>query len=238
MPAGRPTGTERTVPELPSYLVRRPPMPTDAATLAAFEALYAGIRADPGGEIDYTLAAPRWQFLCYLADEKGLLLHGSGNPAIAVFEPRQSDDVTEFGDRKAIYAASDGLWAMYFAILDRARYPMSLINSCVRIEQDGLPSEPLYFFSIGVPAAIERPYCGGTVYLLPRDGFEQQAPLHHDGRTVHPAQWASSVPAVPLARLAVGPEDFPLLAAMRRHDTETTFARARANPDGFPWLDA
>jgi hypothetical protein len=39
-------------------------------------------------------------------------------------------------------------------------------------------------------------------------------------------------------RLTVEPEDFPLLGQIRGHDDEATFARARADPDGFPWLDA
>jgi len=41
----------------------------------------------------------------------------------------------------------------------------------------------------------------------------------------------------PLARIAVDPEDFPLLDQMRGHDDEIAFARARANPNGFPWLE-
>jgi hypothetical protein len=38
-------------------------------------------------------------------------------------------------------------------------------------------------------------------------------------------------------KLSVGPEDFPLLDHIRGHDDESTFARARADPDGFPWVD-
>ena len=93
-------------------------MPADTATLRDFEALYKRVLTS-GGEVDYGLAAPRWQFLCFLADNKEVLLHGSGNPAISRFEPRKSDDVSEFGDRKAVYAAGDGIWPIYFAILDR-----------------------------------------------------------------------------------------------------------------------
>ena len=223
---------------LPPYSLRRPPMPTDPATLAAFERLHATIAEGEGGEIAYDLAAPRWQFLCYLADTKNIVLHGSDNPNIAMFEPRQSDDVNEFGDRKAIYAASDGIWPMYFAILDRARYPMSLINSSVRVHlQDGSRSEPYYFFSIAREALAQKPYHRGTVYLLPRQGFEKQASQRYRDWTIDPAQWASPVPVAPLARLAVGPEDFPFLDRMRGHDTEATFARARQDPDAFPWVD-
>ena len=224
--------------DLPAYLLPRPPMPDDAATIAAFERLYAAMVTAGGGEIAYDLAAPRWQFLCYLTDTKNIVLHGSGNPAIANFEPRKSNDVNEFGDRRAIYAASDGIWPLYFAILDCDRYGMSLINSAVRVHQErGHRSAPFYFFSITREALAHKPYRRGTIYILPRESFEQQAPQTHQGRTIDPLQWASAVPVAPLARLAVGPEDFPFLDRMRGHDDLSTFARARQDPDGFPWLD-
>ncbi len=212
-------------------------MPRDPATLAAFDALYDSA-VENGGEIDYRLAAPKWQFLCHLADSRDVVLHGSGNPGIALFEPRKSDDVNPFGDRKAVYAAGDGLWPMYFAILDRDRYGMSLINSAMRlVAADGTRSEPWYFFSISAPALAQRPFRRGTIYLLPRETFEQQENLSFRDTQVWLPQWASLVPVRPLARLTVEPEDFPFLDAMRGHDDEVTFAKARANPDGFPWLD-
>lgn len=212
-------------------------MPTDAGTLKAFNSVYDEAVAR-GGEIDYRLAAPRWQFLCHVADRREVVLHGSGNAQISIFEPRQSDDVNEFGDRKAVYAASDGIWPIYFAILDRDRYPMSLINSSARFDLgEGRLSDPHYFFSIAAEALAQRPYRRGSVYLLPRASFEQQAAIQLRGTTIWPEQWASLEPVRPLARLAVGPEDFPFLAQMRGHDTEETFAHARTNPDDFPWID-
>ena len=88
---------------------------------------------DPTKFIDYRVAAPKWQFLCYAADRGGFVLHGTGNPDTLVFEPRQSVDVDDFGNRCAVYAASDGLWPMYFAILDRDRYDMGLANACIQL---------------------------------------------------------------------------------------------------------
>jgi len=211
-------------------------MPADTATLRDFEALYKRVLTS-GGEVDYGLAAPRWQFLCFLADNKEVLLHGSGNPAISRFEPRKSDDVSEFGDRKAVYAAGDGIWPIYFAILDRERHPMSLINSAMRIADGEENGDSYYFFSISDTALAMRPFRRGWVYLLPRASFELQAPIRHEGHEVRVPQWASLESVAPIARLAVGPEDFPFLDQLRGHDDDSTFARARANPDGFPWLD-
>lgn len=225
--------------QMPDFLEPRPAMPTDAATLAAFDALYdTAVAAGPGAPIDYRLAAPRWQFICHIADTRPVVLHGSGNPSIARFEPRQPMDNTEFGNRNAVYAASDGLWPMYFAILDRDRYDISLVNSAVRpLADDGTAGEPHYFFSISATALAAAPWRRGMLYFLPRDTFEQQPAARFGGLRVAIPQWASPEPVTPLARIEVGPEDFPLLAQIRGHDRETTFARARANPDGFPWID-
>src|SRR6218665_1803089 len=103
---------------LPHWLASRPPMPTDPAVLRSFDALFdAAVARGPESVIDYRLPAPRWQFICHLADTRDIVLHGSGNPEITRFEPRQPEDVSEFGNQNAVYAASDGLWPMYFAIL-------------------------------------------------------------------------------------------------------------------------
>jgi hypothetical protein len=225
-------------PEQPDYLLRRPPMPTDPETLALFEHLAEAALRAGGGPIDYRLVAPRWQFLCHLADSREIVLHGSGNPDIELFEPRKSDDVNPFGDRKAVCAASDGLWPMYFAILDRERHPMTLVNSSMQFDLgEGRRSEPCYFFSITAAALARRPFRRGTIYLLPRRSFEQQPVLRAGDRDIHLSQWASLEAVRPLASLSVGPEDFPLLEATRGHDDAVTFARARADPAGFPWLD-
>jgi hypothetical protein len=221
--------------QLPSYYLPRPAMP-GRDVLADFDRLLEKASSSPGRAIDYQLAAPKWQFLCHLADTHGLLLHGSTNPGIALFEPRKSNDVHEFGDRQAVYAASDGIWPLYFAILDRQRFPMSLSNSCIRLA-DVANTEPHYFFSVSQQALAQRPFCTGWVYLLPRDGFQQQPRVTSGSLQVELPQWASPVAAKPLARLAVEPADFPFLAQLRGHDDETMFRRARANPDGFPWLD-
>jgi hypothetical protein len=224
---------------VPDFLVRRPPMPTDPATLSAFDALFeAAVAAGPAMPIDYRLPMPRWQFICHVADTRDVVLHGSGNPTISLFEPRQPIDNTEFGNRRAVYAASDGLWPMYFAILDRDRYQMSLINGAARpLGDDGGLGEPYYFFSISDTVLPKAPWRRGTIYFLPRDTFEQQPPMQFQDKPMAVAQWASPEPVVPLAKIEVGHEDFPLLADIRGHDWEKTVQRVRANPDGFPWVD-
>ena len=75
--------------ELPGYWMPRPGPAPDAATRAEFDrVLDEAVLAGPDQFIDYRMAAPKWQFLCYAADRGGFVLHGTGNPDIATFEPR------------------------------------------------------------------------------------------------------------------------------------------------------
>ncbi|OEO28366.1 hypothetical protein VW23_005030 [Devosia insulae DS-56] len=224
--------------EQPSPFLTRPPMP-GAEAQAAFDALFDdAVAAGPNTLIDYDLPWPRWQFISHIVDTRQLISHGSPDGAIEQFEPRQSHDAHPFGNRQAVYGASDGLWSMYYAILDRATHPMLLVNSAARVElDDGSLGDPFYFFSISQPALDARAFRAGTLYLLPRDSFEQMPPLMVGGQRAHVPQWASLKAVTPLARIAVAPEDFPFLEQIRGHDDALILERAKSDPDGFPWLD-
>jgi hypothetical protein len=221
------------------YFSPRPAPDPDPDTTAAFERLFAAtVEHGAATVIDYTLPAPKWQFLCYLCDRKQIVLHGSGRPDIREFEPRQSDDIKAFGNRRAVYAASDGIWPLYFAVMGRDGGVTSLVNACVRVVgADGSRSGPLYYFSINADALARRPWRRGTVYLLPRHTFEQEAPVPARGAQLESAQWASLVPVRPLAQLPVEPGDFPFLGQLHGHDAQVVQERAARDPDGFPWLD-
>jgi len=225
--------------ELPAYWMTRPGSAPDGSTAAAFDALLAdAVQNGPDRPIDYRLDAPKWQFLCHAADRGEVVLHGSSAADITRFEPRQSNDIAEFGNRAAVYAAADGLWPMYFAILDRPRHRMSLCNSCMRVQRaDGSLTEPYYFFSVNNEVLDEWQFGPGTVYLLPAADFEREPPYRERGRLVHTAQAACLRPVAPLAKLSVQPADFPFLHRIRGHDLQEQMTRIAADPDGFPWLD-
>lgn len=221
---------------LPDYWLTRPNENLDESTQMAFDELLSttlGIGGCP--TVQYTLPWPKWQFLCHVADYHDMALHGSGDPNIALFEPRQSNDLNEFGNQKAIYAASDGLWAMFFAIVDRERV-LSINNACIRLEDDsGAVHGPLYVFSVSQSALASQPWRTGTVYLLPRKTFTTQPPMPFGSSKVHIAQLASFVPVQPLAKLTVKPEDFPFLLQIRGHDDERLQEYATALQTGAPW---
>jgi hypothetical protein len=221
--------------QLPDYWLTRPALPTDPAALAAFDRLLAEARTHPGAPIDYHLPAPKWQFLCHAAEQHNLAMHGSGNEQITVFEPRQSNDLNEFGNRNAVYAAADGIWAMFFAIVDRGRV-QSISNGCMRlVDPAGKISEPYYIFSVSHESLPHKPWRSGSVYLLPRETFVEQAPIPFGEYQVRIAQLASLEPVAPLARLDVTPQDFPFLDQIRWHDHARLEEYGRAMQTGAPW---
>src|SRR4051812_40987897 len=159
---------------LPDWAVARPAGPDDEVP-AQFADLWAEhLAGGAGPAVDYRLAAPRWQFLCWLADTQDVLLHGSGSADIGEFEPRQADDVGEFGARLAVYAASDGLWPMYFAIVDR-NVVGSLVNASMHVlDDDGRHTGSYYYFSVDRDALAAGAWRPGSVYVLSRETFEAQ----------------------------------------------------------------
>jgi hypothetical protein len=105
------------------------------------------------------------------------------------------------------------------------------------VQEDGSKSEPYYFFSINGDALPHQPWCNGTIYVLPRAGFEPQPPVTLRGMTGEIPQWACLAPVRPLARLHITPADFPFLPHIRGHHHATLRARIMADPESFPWVD-
>jgi hypothetical protein len=222
---------------LPDYWLTRPSTVDDANAQKAFDDLLSTtLGSSECPTIPYTLPWPKWQFLCHVADRHHLALHGSGNPRIPLFEPRQSNDLGDFGNQKAVYAASDGLWAMFFAIVDRDRFTLSVTNACVRlVDEAGNVHGPLYVFSVSRSALPLQPWRTGTVYLLPRESFITQPPMAFGTSQVQIAQLASFAPVSPLAKLTVTPTDFPFLTQIRGHDDRRLTEYATALQTGAAW---
>jgi hypothetical protein len=221
---------------LPDYWLTRPNAAYNEQMQLAFDTLLTTtLKSGECPLIDFTLPWPKWQFLCYLAEQHEIALHGSGAPNIALFEPRQPSDLTEFGNQKAVYAAADGLWAMFFAVVDRAQVG-SVANACIRLaDETGAWQGPYYVFSVSQSALPNQPWRTGTVYLLPRQTFTMQAPVAVGATQVHIPQLASLVPVQPIAKLIVTPADFPFLRQIRGHDDQRLQEYATAMQTGGPW---
>ena len=220
------------------YYLPRPAFDLSPVTRAAFDLLFNS--TPPGAEIRYCLNEPKWQFLSYLCETRDLVLHGSQTPGITTVEPRQANDIRAYSNQRAIYATTDGIWVIYFAMIDRIKYsPLSLFNSCLRVGPalDQL-SDPFYFFSITCSALIQKPWCQGAVYILPRHIFQQEPPQQIQGFQVVFPHWISQQPCQPAAVLRVSAEDFPFLAQVHGHNDEKLNQLAAADPTGFPWPEA
>jgi hypothetical protein len=214
------------------------PRPTgwSAVEVAAFERLYGDqVQSGNGRPVSYGLDAPTWQFLCWLVENKDVLLHGSNNSDLRSLDPRRAADESEFGGQLAVFAASDGIWAMFFAIANR-QVARSLVNTCFSVDEGG-EWKTYYYFSVNADAFEGDPWQEGTVYILPRAGFVREGGSGVEPPTELAHQWASTLPVSPVASMRVTPKDFPFLDDVHGHDLETVIARAASDPDGFPWRD-
>lgn len=226
---------------LPDYWVERPSLSLSPSTRAAIEDFLSCVdEAGPPLEVDALLRRhgdiDPWKFLCGVADRRRIAFHGTGDPGIESFEPRRPVDFAPFGDQEAVFATSDPIWSMFYAVVDRDRYEITLNNGCIVVlDGEGRPGTPHYYFSISRQALPERPWRTGYVYFLPADTFVEQPPGAYAGSTARVPQLASPVPVTPFARLRVTPDDFPFLAQIRGHEDERLGEYAQAVMAAAPW---
>ncbi|MBB5295551.1 hypothetical protein [Deinococcus metallilatus] len=206
---------------------------------AAVLAFQASLNA---GDVDlFPEGVPRWLFLEWLARE-GWLLHGSARGDLTEFEPRTPHDLSpdDFSKQPGVFAASDGLWAMMYALLNRPRV-RRMLNMALQVQEpDGAWSPMRYFLSLAPrdPAVTDgrRLLAPGYVYVLPPNGFEQMPPYGWPSLgTVREPHWVNPNPVQPVLRVPVTPADFPL--PVRVHDAAQVDALSQSDPWGFPWLE-
>jgi hypothetical protein len=148
---------------------------------------------DPGEPLT-GLPLPVDVVLRWLVANRPVLLHGSNDVGIDRFEPRPQMDF-EGRPTEAVFGTSDGIWPMFFAVVDRERNA-ALRNGCLR---SGGRSK--YFFAVD-PGDEDAPrWRAGAVYVLPRAPFRAGFGL----------EWLAEEAVEPLARVVVEPKDFPFL---------------------------
>jgi hypothetical protein len=224
---------------LPDYWIPRPPVGAACRTAEVAEALLKHADGSAGlVDVDAFLRGRprvvRWQLLCNLADRRGIAFHGTGDPGIACFEPREPIDFAPFGRQRAVFATSDPIWAMFYAIVDRDRHDLTLNNAALVLEDDG---SSYYYFSVSRQALPARPWRTGYLYFLPADTFVEQPGATYAGYRARVPQLASPVAVTPFARLRVTPRSFPFLTRIRGHDDGRLADYARAVMAAEPWPD-
>lgn len=216
-----------------SQFVAGPTIKWDQQKVAVLDTFYHSIIAPAAGAlIKYDLPYPKHALLSYLVDTQPVLLHGANAPNIERFEPRQAVDATEIGSQAAVYAASDPLVPIWFAVLDRTRSygpdPFA-ISSLFRWRATGTEQRhKVYYFAVSAAALRQQPWTTGVVYMLPRQTFVPDA-----GET----QWLSREPVMPIARLPVEPSDFPFLDMVYGMNVAKIWQRMQQSIVGYPWLN-
>jgi len=226
---------------LPDYWIERPPFRAGRATQAAADSFLRLVDASGDGELldvdaflRDTPRIVRWQFLCTLSSRRRIAFHGTGDPEIERFEPREPVDFAPFGQQQAVFATSDPIWAMFYAIVDRGGHRLTLNNGCLMLEESG---EAYYYFSVSRGALPLRPWRAGYLYLLPAASFVEQPAGVYAGYRAHVPQLASPVAVTPFARLRVAPRSFPFLGRIRGHDDDRLGEYARAVMAAEAWPD-
>jgi hypothetical protein len=214
-------------------LIPAPALPSDDATLNACAHLFHRfVEQGKGIQIpDEAFTVPKWVFLEHLIKRHGMLMHGSANGDITVFEPRAAQDNLKDGHLPRVYAASSGILAGFYAVVDREKLnalPIipALNNLYVpRRDADGMRIER-FQFALDYRALPHFPWHKGTVYVLPAETFAPD----HDGE-----QWFSDQSVRPLAKVKVAPHDWPLLNQVRGVNFIEFLKRMNAGYAGMPW---
>ncbi|NUM43902.1 MAG: hypothetical protein HUU38_04280 [Anaerolineales bacterium] len=185
----------------------------------AFQHLLDTITTAPTGAwIPYDLPYPKHEFIQYLMARDLFIFHGSNKQDIETFVPIRTSvelyDKRGIGNLPAIYGTHDGLWAMFFAIVNRGQLRGSIRNGVTYFHNRTGAQLPIYNFSINQEQLPEKPWTEGALYFFPREKFERQ----RFTETNYANEWACTEAIPPLAKLHLHPEDFPFLEQIGGHD--------------------
>lgn len=196
-----------------------PPFDLTPEKEKAFAALLEeALALGPDAFVTYQLNDPLWEFVAFLNQQNRYLFHSTSQMALTELRPERTSmelgDETGRGNMAAVYATQDGLWSMFFAILDRKALQGSIRNGVLNFQDANGATVPVYNFSIDQNELAKKPYSPGAMYILPRDSFVQLELMPG----VLSNEWVSEQPVRPLAKLFVTPEDFPFLDRIGGHD--------------------
>ena len=192
--------------------IRRKVTLVDETHKRAFDYLLDGaLIGNPRVPISYNLSYPKSEFLNYICDWRGFVVHGSPLNDLAILQPiRKSSDKNEFGNRQQIFASPDAMWAMWFAILDKDKFNLTR-NGSVRIGH-GNHRIKYYHFELPKENKESSPFAEGMLYIARARDFPDKRPYPMlDLLDAEIEEWGSTQPVTPLAKLRVSPRDFPYL---------------------------
>ncbi|MCR8642023.1 hypothetical protein NV379_05075 [Paenibacillus sp. N1-5-1-14] len=161
--------------------------------------LYKGVLLTNKEEllIKYDFPYPKYRFLQYLSVQGQYVFHGSNNRNIDQFEPHEQ---TLYNGQltKAVFASTDPIWAIFFAVFNRSRLIGSFRNGSIIAGKNRY-----HYFSLNDSTMNNKPWTEGVVYIFPRYKFNKssQGKVHFD-------EWICDEPVTPVGKLAVNLSDF------------------------------
>ncbi len=192
--------------------IRRKVMPVDETRKQTFDFLLDNaLIGNPRVSISYNLAYPKADFLNYICDWRGFVVHGSPLHDLVTLQPvRKSSDKSEFGNHQQIFCSPDAMWGMWFAILDKAKYNLTR-NGSVRIGR-GKNCVKYYHFELPKENKEHHPFVEGMIYITRAQDFpDKRSYPMLDWFNAEIEEWGSTNPVSPLPTIRVSPRDFPYL---------------------------
>jgi hypothetical protein len=179
------------------------------------ENLYANTMNNTDNTIIYDLPVPKYKFLHYLISTKSIVLHGSNNPEIDLFEPRKQTLYSGKMD-EAVFATKDPIWSSFYAVFNKS----NLIGSIRNGSMSGDGKRNYHFYSLS-NRILEPKWIKGTVYILPQQTFipVTEGPIQFN-------EWISRESVKPIAKMNVEPEDFYFLDKVAVHTDRETLAKS------------
>lgn len=189
-----------------SFLKKGPSIYFTDSEIKDFEQLYQNCILKGLIDIDYNLPYPKYKFIDYLIEKKKLLAHGSNYKELNILMPfRASREVGGgFGDKQAVFVASDSIWALYFATVDRSKSGL-IKNGVIKFKKNSGEIERYYKFKVNPKFRGDKMLTNGMIYMVPTKDFVKDKIYD---------QWASHSPVIPVAKLKIDAEDFGSLQLM------------------------
>lgn len=209
-----------------SYCIARQRNDYDSIEIRCYEDyLHNALKKD--NQAIYDLPYPKHRFLSYLTDAKNYLAHGTPLTNLTLLKAiRKSKDTEETGHEKLLLAASDAIWAMWYAVLDKSRMGSLTSNDCIIEKTEDGKVYSLYYFSVDYQVVDQQPYQSGSVYIVEPDTF-----LYKIGE-----ERGSQESVKPLFKVDLSQDDFPYLPYVKGVDAEAIKQALKNSPSERPWL--
>lgn len=143
-------------------------------------------------------------FMIWLSETQNVLFHGSNNQNITELEPRKANCTSkEFGNLKGVYAVSDPILPIFYAIKDTQKF-RGMARSGILTTESG---DKKYNFEISPELLEINPWSDGAIYILPKEKFRQGKDDY--GNKID--EWICEEKIKPIGKILITPEDFPYL---------------------------